>query len=488
MMSIKKIIIQNIKRTFICFTALFLFCGTSWAAYITAEEFIRRYNITPERVYKWARERNAGVMQRLKSTIDIKDSQGNTALCLAQQDKDKNTYLYLLRYGASQDVECHDDDDAICAVIVGNKTHITAAGWLLGAAAAGGAIWGISELLDSGGGSSGGAHCPEGYFTEYATIEDCGKTGADGWLWEQDGEIYGKACGKCTEKNCSADYSIVYQNVEDCGSKSSFGWEYNTNGWFGDLHCGRCTPKVCPLSSSTAYTQIELCPTKQYMHASGIESKGWSGEKECFACQYECDETTGFSSQTTCETNEQGEKGYDCLLDSTSQCYYRQTTTQECPAGSSTFYKVKEHCPTKQYARVSGIESKGWSGENECFACLYECDETTGFSSQTTCQTNEQGEKGYDCTQDADTQCYYRNTPTCSDGYEAKYQDVTDCVKYLGGGVSGWNYTSGGYAGESKCGKCEPVACTEGSTEYTDDAKCPTIKYKRLVSREAKAW
>ena len=83
----------------------------------------------------------------------------------------------LLVFGASKDVECYDNTDPICAVIVGEKLKVRGAGWLLGAAATAGAIYGATELLDN-------KKCPSGYSVQYQTVADCGKTGAEGWIYD----------------------------------------------------------------------------------------------------------------------------------------------------------------------------------------------------------------------------------------------------------------------------------------------------------------
>ena len=103
---------------------------------------IKTTDLTPQKIYSIAQDRNGKALSTIREHLNIKDENGNTALCLAQQNKDKESFKMLLVFGASKDVECYDNTDPICAVIVGEKLKVRGAGWLLGAAATAGAIYG----------------------------------------------------------------------------------------------------------------------------------------------------------------------------------------------------------------------------------------------------------------------------------------------------------------------------------------------------------
>ena len=145
--------------------------------------------LTPAHLYNWARTGNTPRLQQFKRYINLQDRNQNTALCLAQHAQDRNAYALLLKFGASTDVPCHDDDDPICAVIAGEKTKLTPAGWLLlGAGAAAGAYL----LLDDDDDDDDNPVCP----TSHPFTEQC-QTG-NGYNTNQDmKEANGTKCYSC---------------------------------------------------------------------------------------------------------------------------------------------------------------------------------------------------------------------------------------------------------------------------------------------------
>ncbi len=554
---------------------------------------------TPQQIYSLAQDRNGRAMEAVRSQINIADENGNTALCLAQQNKDKESYKMLLVFGASKDVECHDDTDPVCAIIVGEKLKVNGAGWLLGAAATAGAIYGITELIDDD------DSCPSGYSKHYSNVASCGRTGAEGWVYEQHWKH--KKCGKCTPKTYDTGCTTLWQSVNDCGEHPE-GWNFEMSGYSGDEVCGICTPKVCPtlaetptsVGSSTFYhtpghcpvreymspenvvqvaysgdkpcyrcdykcdevngfaatntcelnslgkvayecvrdaatqcyyrrgpkscpvenspqivgsdprfTAIEYCPPRRNMKVTSVTQSGWSGEYGCFSCHYECDGENGFTSETSCKTNTSGGEGYICQLDPTTQCYYRSKTAtpdtptapeKPCPTvdtpqtkGAKINYDTPANCPFRKYMIAESVTPNGWSGENQCFNCNYQCDGENGFTSETTCKTNTSGKEGYVCQLDPSSQCYYRSrtvNPDSPDGgekecptdYSTEYQNANDCAK-KGGQKEGWIFSSNGVSGEKICGKCDAKSCpTDSSTEYTAVDKCPVKSYKVAVA------
>lgn len=473
---------------------------------------------TPEQIYNAAKIRDGKALQNYKKFINIEDENGQTALCLAQQNKDKYSYEMLLVFGANRDVSCHDDKDPICAIVVGEKLKLTPAGaWILAGTATAGAIAGIAAGTDL---YNHHEPCPEGYSKRYKTVADCGTTGAEGWIWEDGGIHHRDQCGKCTPKEYDTGCSILYQSVTDCGPHAGEGWEWSSSGYAGDVQCGICSPKKCPITesprtkgSSTFYHTPYHCPIIKFMKPTAPTHAGWYGEEECFTCNYQCDEKTGFASAATCQTNTEGAIGFTCQLDPTSQCYYRSHTANpdapdggknECPIdntqnriGSKVEYVNENACPTKKFMQTTGVERIAFSGDEGCYTCLYQCDEETGFATAATCQTNTEGGNGYTCQLDPASGCYYRShtsTPDTPDGgknecpenYDVKYQEVADCVKYLGGTTSGWSWTQNGYSGEEKCGQCSPKTCeAPSSTIYKDTADCPAIANKIPVAIQA---
>ena len=470
---------SQIRRKTIFFMSIFslLFCQLMFATRPSANE-----NPTPEQIYNAARIRDGKALQNYKKFINIEDENGQTALCLAQQNKDKYSYEMLLVFGADREVDCHDDKDPICAIVVGEKLKLSPAGaWILAGTATAGAIAGIAAGTDL---INHHEPCPEGYSKRYKTVADCGVTGAEGWLWEDGGIHHRDQCGKCTPKEYDTGCSILYQSVADCGPHAGEGWEWSASGYSGDVWCGICTPKICPTTespatrgSSTFYHTPYHCPIRKFMKPTAPTHAGWYGEEECFTCNYQCDEKTGFATQTACQTNAEGAIGFTCQLDPATQCYYRSHTPNpdapdggknECPVtestttrGSSTLYNIPYHCPIIKFMKPTAPTHAGWSGDEECFTCNYQCDEETGFGSQTTCQTNDEGATGYTCQLDPSSQCYYRSHTPNPDNPDG---------------------------GENECPNTDSKTTRGSSTLYNIPEHCPTIKYMKPTTPTSAGW
>ena len=125
--------------------------------------------LTPYHLYLWAKNTNIARLEEFKSYINLKDyTTGNTALCLAQQQKDYAAYRLLLQFGASVNVPCHDGSDMRCRTIVKETGGISTGQLLLGAAVIGA---GAAALGGGGGGGSGGAVSPSCNISEYPLSE-----------------------------------------------------------------------------------------------------------------------------------------------------------------------------------------------------------------------------------------------------------------------------------------------------------------------------
>ncbi len=489
--------IFNVKRIF----SLTILCVAGvWCCAAAAENLPQTdiSDLTAQKIYAIAQDRNGRTMQTIRDRLDITDENGNTALCLAQQNQDKESMKMLLVFGASDEVDCYDEDDPICAIIAGEKLKINGAGWLaLGTAAAAGAVYGISELIDDD-------SCPSGYSKRYRDVSACG-IHPEGWIYEAHPKH--KKCGKCTPKTYDTGCTTLWQSVNDCGEHPE-GWNFESSGYAGDEVCGICTPKQCVNRDSTTvrgenirYTDIEYCPHRDYMVPISSEQKGWAGVHGCYICNYACDEKTGFAAMNSCVNNADGHAAYDCLRDADTQCYYRDKA-KTCPTvnttttrGSSVSYAEKANCPVRKYLEVTDVTPGAWSGDGQCYTCNYACDEKYGFANETTCKTNKSGGEGYVCQLDPNTQCYYRSrTPNpetpdggeddCPEGYSTAYQSQSNCA-VLGGIPEGWTWSQSGWSGELKCGKCEAKTCSVGSTAYKTIADCPAVTNKIAVAVQA---
>ena len=170
------------KLLYMALTGLFL----SFCAIPQAQAAVR---LTPQHLYIWAKQKNLFRLSQFQKYIDIQDKNHNTALCIAQQHKDRDTYALLLKLGASKKVSCHDDNDPICAVISGEKIKVSPAGWLLLGA---GAVAGAYTLLDNDGGHKH-KRCPVGY--EKGLTDCSGKTHPQGWDYTESDAAGGIHCG-----------------------------------------------------------------------------------------------------------------------------------------------------------------------------------------------------------------------------------------------------------------------------------------------------
>lgn len=475
----------RLKRFVLLLGAFFVMQGNLAHAAEPLTQFSKDEIISPQQIYLLAQERNGRAMEAVRSKIDIADENGNTALCLAQQNKDKESYKMLLVFGASKDVECHDDTDPICALIVGEKLKVSGAGWLLGAAAAGGAIYGITELLNDD------DSCSKGYSKHYPNVAACGKMGAAGWIFEQDPKR--RKCGKCTPKTYDTGCTTLWQSVNDCGEHTE-GWNFESSGYSGDEICGICTPKACPILAETPtsvgsnvfYHTTGHCPERQYMVAENVVGVAWQGERECFRCDYKCDEKNGYAALNSCQVNSLGSVAYDCERDAATQCYYRKGPAQ-CPVedspkvlGSNPRYTTLEYCPGRKNMIAEFVTQNGWSGELGCFSCHYKCDESNGgYEDEASCTNNEAGIETYSCVRDEKTGCYSRTgTASCpivntatQQGSNPGYKELVNCPirRYM----KAVSTTPSGWSGETECYTCN-YSCDEKNGGYTNATICET--------------
>ena len=402
----------------------------------TAEAATR---LTTAHLYHWARTANTVRLTQFQRYINLPDKNNNTALCLAQQAKNRNAYKLLLEYGASTDVECHDDDDPICAIIAGDKVKVSPLGWaILGA----GALVGAYIALDDDGGDDPKPEnqCfPEN--GEYKSLQECQNANPN-YLCEKNINNCYNVSGPTP---CPTGYSTDYQDEASCGQDG--GWIYTTNGKSGELTCGKCTPKTCQTYSSTDYTSAISCPTVNGAKATDIVFTGYSGNQECNRCIYECDENNDFySDENSC---------INAVLPSptnmTSYNGCKQTTVNIPEANTTLTCWTRTSCPD------------GYMSRSDCSAY------------------------GHGCTEHSTVKGCYIPT-SCPTDYE---EGLANCnnKEY----PSGWTYESENY-GSLICGKCTPNQCPQNSSVdtctdypyttptqniagYTGDTPCYTCEY-----------
>lgn len=442
---------------------------------ITIESAQAATRLTPAHLYNWARTGNTARLEQFQKYINLHDQNRNTALCLAQRAKDRRSYSLLLDYGASTDVECHDDNDKVCAIIAGEKTKVHPAAFvLLGLGAAAGAY----VLLDDDDDDDYKCLPQNG---EFSSRSDCEANNIGYTCEKNSNNCYIK--GGASE--CPVGYSTAYQSAADCGNgQNPEGWIYESNDYSGELNCGKCTAKTCTIGTTSCDA-----PSAGFV-ADHTPTGALAGDEACLTCNYNCDSANGYyDEEPTCQ-----EGGYICskVTQSGKTCYFR-SGSEQCP----TTHPSDTPCEPSTEVFTNG-ETSLQVGFRTCYSCNYQCNTTAGWE-QGSCQagrdcqqidspiacykdngcpsthpyTDEEECKkdGWNCEESAEgSGCFAQLTAVeCPTGYETDYQSVTDCGST---GAQGYNYTTSGKSGGQVCGKCEERACDTGSTEIKSTSDC----------------
>ncbi|MBO5037939.1 MAG: hypothetical protein J6C85_00570, partial [Alphaproteobacteria bacterium] len=349
--------------------------------------------LTPEHLYTWAKDNDTARLNKYKHYINIENQDKNTALCLAQQDQNRDAYALLLQFGASTKVPCHNDNDPVCAMIVGEKIKVSPAGMALigaGAAAAG----------------------------AYALLHDDDDKG-------------------CNVKNYPLAECPEHGHCSECKDKKRL--DTCDEFWTPNADKTACIPADCPANQYTS------CEDKADHITTATPTTSKSGDQQCYQCSYKCNETDnrydnlGFCAAAhagiVCELNENqcwyparcdtakgyydtdadcrtGNFGYTCKI-AANNCYEKDvcdvanghhpdqtscenantgyhctqqenlcwqpdfTLLTECPSGSHTAL-----CETKTGV-ISTSNATGKSGPDDCLACDYKCDSANGWKQGT---------------------------------------------------------------------------------------------------------
>jgi len=369
--------------------------------------------LAPTHLYSWAARGDLRHLQQYRRYINLQDSNHNTALCLAQQDGNRDAYQLLLKFGASTKVACHDDNDPICAMVVGEKLKVNpAAWWIIGAGAGAAGIYALLKDKDH----DPKPMCPIGYTQD---LKDCSQYAhPEGYTYEAAPNTYG-------------------------------------------LVCGRCVPHGCTRGKEE-YSRTSACPIIDHLTASSTNVVDYNGNTPCYECQYQCDETTAFARERSCTSG-----GYLCELRTFNgvQCYVR-TGSPTCDTLGPDYHEAA--CQ----AGVGYIVQKDETttiGDTVCHKCTYQCDishywqagtpstdvfETKTISTPTDCY-------GY-------IKCkspYIQGTSAAACGQGGEQGWIWE-TKGSATTLSGTSIT---------CGLCTAKPqCSAGNETYTDTSKCPT--------------
>ena len=459
--------------------------------------------LTPLHIYKWAKNHNISRIHQFKKYINLHDQNQNTALCIAQKKKDKTTYDLLIKFGASTKVRCHNHNDPICNIstagVVVSKSSIDykKAGLVL----LGGGV--VAAALGGGGGGGGAKVCPEGYSTDYADIASCGTSGVgiNGWIYEVNGNINGKACGKCTPKECETPSTtspantykglVLSSTIEHlfAGDDKCYIYEYecdNSQNHYASCDSfSNCSQKNIKVQNSnveavTCYVP-EACPITDYKGESCPE--GTFETSHCIdnsgrynSCQ--CNETSHFANSDDCE-NAEINIGYNCKYDEETKCHVR-FIEEDCPEGFSTDKQTVKECGT-----IGGwdLEKSGYSGNKECTKCKeLTCNTDEGYhAGKTLAECGTTGANGYTIEQHptdyaGDLPCNKCIENTCpspsstSLNHDANFADCDNTnasiLKYIDLSTNGL-----GYAGELQCFTCS-YECDNNQNSYATEPQC----------------
>ena len=445
--------------------------------------------LTPYHLYLWAKNANVARLEEFKRYINIQDyTTRNTAICIAQQHKDYAAYKLLLQFGASVRVACHDNTDLQCRKIITEVGGIDTGIVLLGAAALGA---GAIALAAGGGGGGGGSAGPVCDVSQYP-LDSCPEHGV---------------CSTCEEK----------YKLDSCAQF----WQISGNS---------CVPAACPAGeylkggcpAAAAGTVLEEVP-----------SSSFSGNAQCYRCNYICQESAGFyQDRATCQNTF---PGYGCVLHAngcfirgealdcpqnestecepaeagftltqtetgnlsgTQKCYLCTYAPKPCPADQYT----EGNCPAESWQSPVYNPTENFSGNNRCYTCSYKCNTAGGYyDSRESCEnanTNKScdlkgGTGCYAVTGCNNAQGYYGTADEVTDlypGYDTKYEngcftrgDPKDCpdgtATYgkcpgITGGVAQYtNLSEGNFSGTSRCYNCIYI-CDTGNHYYASDSAC----------------
>ena len=140
--------------------------------------------------------------------------------------------------------------------------------------------------------------CPNGYDNRYASVEDCGEQGSNGWTFTST-TITGNngqniLCGKCTPKSCPG-FSRTYQTADSCGGTNgsgSAGWNYRSC-YEGDEKLGYCEAKTC--SSHGLHDPSELNNGMLLCKETATKVYLGNASSSCYSC-VSCGKAEQYSS------------------------------------------------------------------------------------------------------------------------------------------------------------------------------------------------
>ena len=164
-----------------------------------------------------------------------------------------------------------------------------------------------------------------------------------------------------------------------------------------------------------------------------------------------CSTAAGYyEEQQDCE---QVYSGYACDIQSNG-CF-KKGADKDCPDEQYT------ECPTRPEHNVEPKPTGEFSGENQCYACVYSCNTSKNFyDTEERCQT---ANRGYNCTL-TENRCYITGeAKTCP------LDEYTECPEKDGKVAT--PSATGNYAVELPCYSCS-YGCDTSNNYYDDQSSC----------------
>lgn len=327
------------------FLAMFLFSGIANAEMLNSKH-----------IYSFAKSGDYSSLERYSRWIDITNSDGDTAVCLAIKNNDVNSYNLLLNYGANSRPNCYAK--AIKSVSGSAKSGtflgMSGTGWAVtGGVLAAGGIAAAAGGGGGGGGSSSSQPSPVICSNQGSLVEgvcQC-NTGYSGSQCEKCDDGYIKYNGSCYQKlSCANGLQKENECVCDAGYAGSLCNEADENHIIG--------------SDGNLYDKLN-CVNGNQVNASCNCAEGWEG--------------------ATCETA--ASCGYDTIecaygyKETNNTCKSGNTTYKECVFDDENFIQQGGNVYPKLDCKNGGVQEastcncvEGWDGATceTAAACGYD--------------------------------------------------------------------------------------------------------------------
>ncbi len=451
----------------------------------TGTRLVHQQKLTTDLLYNWAKSGNNTQLQNYQKYLNMRNEDGKTALCLAQEARDTVAYRRLLYWGADKDQSCKCSDKP-CALWVNNNSNLALWG-IIGVGAAVGAY----TLLD------GDKHkcniknyklnlCPDhgycklcsykfkltscdenwqmnadetecvpvacktNYSSSIKSAADCGTAGELGWRIIQDTEqAYSgdEACYRCEKLDCNSGYTSSIQEVTQCPTTGDSGYEMeqDTTRYEGDTPCNKCVPDGCENNGETSYPDAESCPTYTYLKKTSFEVTDYDGDNVCGLCHYDCNEMDEAYVLGKCP------EGKLCRQAEINASNGSTVTCEVVYDNDCSDYPYEERCPTGMHETERCTDQKGLHLDcepDDCSAYPSPTCEITGFEEKDNCVTSSDGN-----TTTTTYQCQCKaiegwTTTTCRVGHICRESTEAGIICYK---EEECDENSGYYAEYQKC-------------------------------------